>query len=132
MTQDYYGTKRVTAWPDTQKRKVNDKLVSVEGYAVTYADGYRSWSPKDVFEAAYKPVTAMDCSGAIQAVKDGETVARASWKEKGKTWGKMGIFNPGFTGYYRTDAPVDEHGRVFQGVGLEAEDIFANDWLIVT
>ena len=27
-----------------------------EGYAVRYADGYESWSPKDVFELAYLPV----------------------------------------------------------------------------
>lgn len=27
-----------------------------EGYAVRYADGYESWSPKDVFERAYLPV----------------------------------------------------------------------------
>ena len=26
------------------------------GYRVRYADGYESWSPKDVFEAAYLPV----------------------------------------------------------------------------
>lgn len=27
------------------------------GYRVRYADGYESWSPADVFEAAYLPVT---------------------------------------------------------------------------
>ena len=28
-----------------------------EGYAVRYPDGYESWSPKDVFERAYLPLT---------------------------------------------------------------------------
>jgi len=28
-----------------------------EGYRVCYADGYESWSPKDVFERAYLPIT---------------------------------------------------------------------------
>lgn len=28
-----------------------------DGYKVVYPDGYESWSPKDVFEAAYLPVT---------------------------------------------------------------------------
>lgn len=28
-----------------------------DGYKVVYQDGYESWSPKDVFEAAYLPVT---------------------------------------------------------------------------
>lgn len=27
-----------------------------EGYIVRYADGYESWSPKDVFERAYLPI----------------------------------------------------------------------------
>jgi len=27
-----------------------------EGYRVCYADGYESWSPKDVFEKAYLPM----------------------------------------------------------------------------
>ena len=28
-----------------------------DGYRVRYSDGYVSWSPKEVFEAAYLPVT---------------------------------------------------------------------------
>lgn len=28
-----------------------------DGYKVVYQDGYESWSPKDVFETAYLPVT---------------------------------------------------------------------------
>lgn len=27
------------------------------GYLVIYPDGYKSWSPKDVFETAYREVT---------------------------------------------------------------------------
>ena len=45
MTKHYIGTKIVLAWPEVKDEK--------EGYAVKYADGYTSWSPKDVFEAAY-------------------------------------------------------------------------------
>ncbi len=48
MTQEYIGTKQVTAWPQEKDGR--------EGYAVKYADGYTSWSPKDVFEAAYLPL----------------------------------------------------------------------------
>ncbi len=29
----------------------------MEGYMVVYGDGYRSWSPKEVFEHAYRLVT---------------------------------------------------------------------------
>lgn len=45
MSQEYIGTKQVTAWPE-----LKDGLT---GFAVKYADGYTSWSPKDVFEQAY-------------------------------------------------------------------------------
>lgn len=48
MTQQYVGTKIVTAWPQVKDDK--------EGYAVKYADGYISWSPKEVFEEAYLPI----------------------------------------------------------------------------
>ena len=45
MTCDYVGTKQVTAWAEEKD--------GAAGYAVKYADGYISWSPKDVFEGAY-------------------------------------------------------------------------------
>ncbi len=45
MTQEYIGTKQITAWPFQQDEK--------DGYKVQYEDGYTSWSPKDVFEKAY-------------------------------------------------------------------------------
>lgn len=47
----YIGTKKVTAFPckGQMKNKINE-----DGYTVIYKDGYRSWSPKDVFEEAYK------------------------------------------------------------------------------
>lgn len=48
MTQHYVGTKLVTAWPENQQGR--------DGYAVKYADGYKSWSPKDTFEEAYRPL----------------------------------------------------------------------------
>lgn len=48
MTQHFAGTKIIEAWP-AQKD-------GAEGYSVKYADGYISWSPKAVFEAAYIPL----------------------------------------------------------------------------
>lgn len=46
--QTYLGVKRVEAYPEERDGK--------PGYAVIYPDGYKSWSPKDVFEAAYFPI----------------------------------------------------------------------------
>lgn len=50
----YIGTKIVRAEPEA--RSSDGKKPKVEGYRVEYADGYYSWSPKDVFEIAYRPV----------------------------------------------------------------------------
>ena len=62
--QKYIGVKIVEAWPQTGPPK--DASPSAPGYAVRYSDGYVSWSPKDVFEAAYFPMT--DSSGATVSV----------------------------------------------------------------
>ena len=44
----YIGTKIIQAEPATKDGK--------DGYKVVYPGGYESWSPKDVFEAAYLPL----------------------------------------------------------------------------
>jgi hypothetical protein len=49
MTQSYIGTKQVLAWAQAG---LQDKE-GQPGYAVKYANGHVSWSPKDVFEADY-------------------------------------------------------------------------------
>lgn len=46
--KNYIGVKRIEAYPEDRDGK--------PGYAVIYPDGYKSWSPKDVFEAAYFPI----------------------------------------------------------------------------
>lgn len=60
--KQYIGTKTVKAMPMTmtkaQKmfgRQIKPATVEKDGYLVEYKDGYRSWSPKSVFEEAYKP-----------------------------------------------------------------------------
>lgn len=45
MSQFYIGSKQILAW----ERENNGQ----PGYGVQYPDGYTSWSPKAVFEAAY-------------------------------------------------------------------------------
>lgn len=49
MTQHYFGSKIIMAWEQVHAD-------GREGYTVKYEDGYTSWSPKDVFEAAYIPI----------------------------------------------------------------------------
>lgn len=65
-----------------------------EGYLVEYLDGgkpnhgkhkgYISWSPKEQFEGAYKPVTSgMTFGDAIHFLKAGHRVTREGWNGKG-------------------------------------------------
>lgn len=54
-----------------------------EGYEVTYEGGYQAWSPRDVFDAAYRPIDGMTFGLAIEALKMGKKVARRGWNGKG-------------------------------------------------
>lgn len=54
-----------------------------EGYFVKYSDGYESWSPKDVFEDAYKECNGMTFGIAVELLKKGCRVAREGWNGKG-------------------------------------------------
>lgn len=53
------------------------------GYEVEYKDGYKSWSPKDVFEEAYKEFDNMSFGMAIDALKNGRAIRRSGWNGKG-------------------------------------------------
>ena len=79
MTHRYIGTKEITAWEQEKDGQ--------SGYAVKYADGYTSWSPRDVFEAAYRvtegPAQFLTFGDAIHFLKAGKRVARHGWNGKG-------------------------------------------------
>lgn len=98
----YFGTKKLNAQPMTRgdynklrgwKMPENEKADD-DGYLVEYLDGgapnldgytgYVSWSPKDVFEKAYKLVSAMSFGHALEAMKTGSRVTRAGWNGKGQ------------------------------------------------
>lgn len=89
--KQYIGTKIIEAAPAIRKGgKVYDltwpipKSMEPEepGYRVRYPDGYESWSPKDVFEEAYRPTDAMSFGLAIEAAKNGKRIARKGWNGK--------------------------------------------------
>lgn len=69
----YVGTKVIEAWPHDREQD------GKPGYAVRYRDGYTSWSPKEVFEAAYKPNGQMNFEGALCLLKQGYIVRRRGW-----------------------------------------------------
>lgn len=56
-----------------------------EGYLVVYtdSDNYESWSPKDVFDRAYRSCDGgMTFGGALELLKMGFKVARKGWNGK--------------------------------------------------
>lgn len=54
-----------------------------EGYLVRYQpDSYESWSPKEVFEAAYRRTDGMSFGLALEAAKMGKRIARKGWNGK--------------------------------------------------
>nr|DAQ06009.1 MAG TPA: Protein of unknown function (DUF2829) [Caudoviricetes sp.] len=87
----YIGTKVVNAtpaWRVDGKVYLKDDAVPKsmnreDGYKVVYEDGYESWSPKDVFEKAYREVGSVNFGGAIDLLKAGLAVRRKGWNGKG-------------------------------------------------
>ena len=79
MTRKYIGTKIITAFPQEKEGK--------PGYGVIYADGYTSWSPKDVFDDSYRAIEregqALSFGDSLHMMKLGKKVARAGWNGKG-------------------------------------------------
>jgi len=91
----YVGTKIIDATPMTHgefaKEKYKEPIETdfslknkdTEGYKVIYDGGYASWSPKEVFEKAYRPIDSMLFGLAIELAKNGYKVARRGWNGKG-------------------------------------------------
>jgi len=61
---------------ETQRPKRPD---DAPGYHIRYEDGYCSWSPQAVADAAYRSCDAMTFGLALEAIKQGHKVARRGW-----------------------------------------------------
>ena len=91
--EKYIGTKIIHAEPAIKKGgkvyMVTDAIPRTmepvqEGYKVVYEDGYESFSPKDVFEKAYRHIDGMTLGVALEAaIHLGKKIARKNWNGKG-------------------------------------------------
>jgi len=97
--QQFIGVKVVKAQPFSRKEFESYRGLPTSdepdqpGYLVEYQnggkpndnrhEGYISWSPKSVFDQAYRQTDGMSFGLAIEALKKGLKVARAGWNGKG-------------------------------------------------
>lgn len=105
--QIYVGTKTIIAWPHT-------KPDGKEGYSVKYNDDYVSWSPKDVFEEAYRTLDKLDFGRAFHLMSKGWWVKRPDWSYHVGIENNVLIFD--------NTTPTEIHS-------LTDEDLLATDWL---
>lgn len=142
MTRKYIGTKIISAYPVTPDDPRGD------GYAVIYADGYQSFSPRAVFEEAYRAiegdVQALTFGDALHMLKLGKKVARAGWNGKGMFLflvpGSVFFVNrPPLLGIYPEGTQIDYHAHIDMKTATgqivpwlcSQTDMLASDWAVV-
>lgn len=161
--QTYLGTKLLKAkpmllgdynayrgWPIPA-----DEDPAAMGYLVEYLDGgkpnhvdhagYISWSPRDVFERAYRQVENLTFGQAIEALKAGQKVARAGWNGKGmflflvpgstfqvNRAPLLGIYPEGTTINYQPHIDMKTAQDTVVPWLASQSDVLAEDWTIVT
>lgn len=116
-----------------------------EGYLVEYVEGgkpnhenhagYISWSPKAVFENAYRATSGMNFGLAIEAAKIGYKIARAGWNGKNMyLFIESGAYPSGPYGaeHYEPAIVMFTAQQKYQIGWLASQaDILADDWMIV-
>lgn len=140
MTHHYIGTKIVLAWAAEKDGKA--------GYGIKYEDGYTSWSPKDVFEAAYRDIEgenqALNFGDAVHMLKLGKKVARAGWNGKGMflflvAGSTFQVNRPPLLGIYPEGTTVNycphidmktADGKIVPWLASQT-DVLAEDWQVI-
>ena len=158
----YIGTKVIMAEPMTMteaqkvlSRELTQSNIEEDGYLVEYENGYKSWSPKSMFEKAYREVGSVNFGGAINLLKAGLAVRRKGWNGKGLFIVKQipshitGDIIPGMQSlpqsakdilmsrenphidYTNQMLIINPDGRADSWVP-SSSDVFAEDWEVVT
>lgn len=165
----YIGVKQINAMPMTREeynefrgwQVPKDENPDDAGYLVEYVDGgkanteqfkgYVSWSPKDVFERAYREVGAgMTFGMALDLMKAGSRVARMGWNGKGM-WLALGqgckdlpadaFWNPHTKEFAESNGGKADvlpyiimktaAGEVLMGWLASQSDMLAEDWVVI-
>jgi hypothetical protein len=111
-----------------------------KGYKVVYEDDYESWSPKRVFEKAYRRIDNMTFGLAIEALKIGKSVCRKGWNGKGMF---LILINPYGNTQYSIIEKQDMCGTLLPYIAIKTADngiipwlasqidVLAEDWMVV-
>lgn len=146
----FVGSKLINAKPMTRQEYHDfrgwtlpeDENGDDAGYLVEYVDGgkpntasyygYVSWSPKDVFERAYRSSGNLTFGDAVELMRMGKSMTRLGWNGRRKDSKPMyvnivmeldNINKPFFTMVHADDS---------LGVWVPVvNDVLANDWAIV-
>lgn len=152
----YIGTKLIQAEPAwritdrtghryIQTKDVNDCCENgskiEDGYRVVYEDGYESWSPKEVFEDAYRPTNGINFGLAIEAAKQGKKITRKGWNGRGQyveMASNISYKNPGNEIVNAEHKAIGNAALAFVGTSgvqlgwlASQADMLADDWYIV-
>lgn len=160
--QRHIGVKEILAKPMTRLAYNQlrgwevpaDENPEDEGYLVSYIDGgqrnhpdfdgYISWSPKDVFERAYRQVSGMTFGLAVEALKKGMKVARAGWNGKGMflflvPGSTFKVNRPPLMGIYPEGTEINYCPHIDMKTAddkvvpwlASQTDVLAEDWIVV-
>jgi len=151
--QHYIGLKEIDAQPmnlgDYNKKRgwtiPENEDPAREGYNVHYPDGYESWSPKETFEEAYRPIEdGITFSVALEKVLRGERMARKGWNGKGMfiflvPGSHFTVNRPPLLGIYPEGTEIDYHGHIDMKTAqgdvvpwvASQSDLQAADWMVV-
>ena len=158
----YIGTKTINAKPMSRQAYNNlrgwvvpaDEDPADDGYLVEYIDGgqanhpdfdgYISWSPKDVFERAYRRSDSLTFGDALELLKAGKKVARAGWNGKGLflflvPGSNFKVNRPPLLGIYPEGTEINYRPHIdLKGVdgsistwAPSGSDALAEDWAVV-
>lgn len=170
---NYVGVKFIKATPMDLKTYNEyrgwtqpDGEENAPGYLVEYApnpeselnhpnhEGYISWSPKHVFEEAYRATsTGISFGLAIQALKRGRCVARKGWNGKDMFVckqvpseiycniipkmsslpkdAKKILYNRDKSLFYQNQMIIVKPDNTIDSWVPSSSDIFANDWFVI-
>lgn len=145
--KQYIGTKIIQAEPasrgDCHKGPhiLSAEAAAQDGYRVRYPDGYESWSPKEVFEEAYRLTDALSFGLAIEAAKKGKRIARKGWNGKGQyveLASGIGYVGPDGRTVNAEHAAIGNKAFAFVGTSgvqmgwlASQADMLADDWIIL-